>query len=88
MPIPTLNTERKSYYEFINEQNDKRNNLGYNYEGNIFRKTMSKLVYNGDESRSYILAKMEKVIFTLIEKTKGIKNFVNYTVPKNNKYVR
>jgi hypothetical protein len=88
MSIPTLNSERKSYYEFINSQNDKRNNVGYAYEGNIFKRTLSRLVYNGDENRSYILAKIEKVVFTLIEKTKGIKNFVNYTVPKNNKYVR
>lgn len=88
MPTPTLNTERKSYHEFINTQNDKRNNIGFEYEGKIFERSMSRLVYNGDENRSYILAKIEKVVFTLIEKTKGIKNFINYTVPKNNKYVR
>jgi len=83
-----FNTERKSYYDFIASQNDKRGNIGYDYEGNIFRKTMSRLVYNGDENRSSILSKMEKVIFNLIEKTKDIRNFFNYTVPKNNKYVR
>jgi len=34
------------------------------------------------------LNSIEKVVFRLIETTKNIRNFVNYRVPKNNKYVR
>ena len=83
-----LNTERKGYHDFIYSQKDKRNNTGYDYEGSILKRSLSTLVYNGDENRTTILSRIEKVIFNLIEKTKLIRNFVNYTVPKNNKYVR
>jgi len=35
-----------------------------------------------------ILASIENVIYSLFETTKYIKNYFNYTVSKNNKYVR
>ena len=31
---------------------------------------------------------IERVVYQLFESTKYIKNYINYTVPKNNKYVR
>lgn len=57
---------------------------GYSYEGNIFRKTMSDLIFR-DETRAGILATMEAVVFNLIEKVKQIKNHVNFIVPKDYK---
>ena len=35
-----------------------------------------------------ILASMEKVVYNWFEAAKYIKNYFNYTVPKDNKYVR
>lgn len=80
--------EKKSWYEFINSQNDIRSNEGFDYEGKIFEKTLSNPILQGDKNRMDILASIEKVVYTLFETTKYIKNYVNYTVPKNNKYVR
>lgn len=77
-----------SIYKYIFSQNDRRLNNGFNYEGKIFEKTLSRRTLAGDDTRSSILSKIEKVIFQLIEETKKIKNFVNYTVDKDNKYVR
>jgi len=79
---------KKSWYEMINTENDIRNNVGYDYEGKIFEKTLSNHVNGGDSNRMEILASIEKVIHQLFETTKYIKNYINYTVPKNNKYVR
>jgi len=80
--------EKKSWYEFIESQNDLRSNVGYDYEGKIFKKTLSNQILNGDKNRMDILSAIEKVVYQLFETTKYIKNYINYTVPKNNKYVR
>jgi hypothetical protein len=79
---------KQSWYEFIESQNDDRSNKGFDYEGKIFEKTLSNQVLNGDSNRVDILASMERVVYQLFETTKYIKNYINYTVPKNNKYVR
>jgi hypothetical protein len=80
--------DKKSWYEFIQSQNDIRSNEGFNYEGKIFEKTLSNQVMQGDSNMIDILASIEKVVYQLFESTKYIKNYINYTVPKNNKYVR
>jgi hypothetical protein len=79
---------KQSWYEFIESQNDVRSNEGFDYENRIFEKTLSNQVINGDSNRVDILASIEKVVYQLFETTKYIKNYINYTVPKNNKYVR
>jgi hypothetical protein len=79
---------KQSWYEFIESQNDNRSNLGFDYEGKIFENTLSNQVINGDSNRVDILASIEKVVYQLFETTKYIKNYINYTVPKNNKHVR
>ena len=33
---------KKSWYEMINSENDIRSNVGYDYEGKIFDKTLSR----------------------------------------------
>lgn len=80
--------DKKSWFDFINSQNDIRSNVGFDYEGQIFERTLSNQVVQGDANRMDILASMEKVLYNLFETTKYIKNYINYTVPKNNKYVR
>ncbi len=80
--------DKKSWYDFIESQNDVRSNEGFDYEGRIFEKTLSNQVINGDSNRVDILASIEKVVYQLFETTKYIKNYINYTVPKNNKHVR
>jgi hypothetical protein len=67
---------------------DERTNVGFDYEGMIFQKTLSDVTLNGDRTRMGILKSLEKVIYRLVESTKDIRNFMNYRVPKNNKYVR
>lgn len=81
-------TNKPSWYEFIKSQNDIRSNVGFDYEGKIFDKTLSNQILQGDENRVLILNSIERVVHQLFETTKYIKNYINYTVPKNNKYVR
>ena len=80
--------EKQSWYDFIGSQNDVRSNVGFNYENKIFENTLSNHILQGDQNRMDILASVERVVYYWFETAKYIKNYINYTVPKNNKYVR
>lgn len=73
---------KKSIYEITEHHRDVIMHKGYAYENNIFRKTMSNFIFR-EEKRSNILARMEAVVFELVERVKSIKNHFNYVVPKN-----
>jgi hypothetical protein len=91
--MPKANNERR-YYSFDPTQNlydirdSAQDNLygGFDYKNRIFEKTMSKVILR-DPVKASILAYLQKVIFGLVESTKQIKNFFNYTVKKNNRRV-
>jgi len=80
--------KKKSIHDFINSQQDNIDDGSFNYEGKIFEKTLSKVLLNGDENRTSILAGIEKVLYQGIEEIKNIKNYFNYAAPKNNKRIR
>lgn len=73
---------RKSVYHDAEHLRDKIGHKGFEYEGKIFERSMSNFMFR-EEKRSNILARMEIVVFELLERTKMIKNHVNYCVPKN-----
>lgn len=86
--------EERRYYDF-----DQRNNIfdvmystndtayeGFDYKDKILKKTLSKVLFK-DPVKSNILSYFEKGFFALVETTKQIKNYFNYTVPKNNRRV-
>jgi hypothetical protein len=84
----------RRYYDFDQDQNlydvrDSQNdNLynGFNYKDQILRRSLSNIIYK-DPIKEGILSYFERVVYGLIESTKGIKNFVNYTVKRKNKRV-
>ena len=73
-----------SLYDYANTRLTRLKNTGYAYEGKIFEKTMSPLIFM-DPNRRDILSAYEKIMFFLVEKVKAIKTFYNYTVPKDYK---
>lgn len=90
----TVTEEERRYYDF-----DQRNNIfdvmystndtayeGFDYKDKILKKTLSKVLFK-DPVKSNILSYFEKGFFALVETTKQIKNYFNYTVPKNNRRV-
>jgi len=80
--------EKQKRYDFIKTQNEIRSNVGFDYENKIFENTLSNPILQGDANRMDILASIERVVYYWFETAKYIKNYINYTVPKNNKYVR
>ena len=73
---------KKSYFKISRSVLDDYKNLGFNYEGQIFKRTLSS-VFFGDKKRVDILNEFEKMIFFLIEQVKNIKKTFNYTIDKN-----
>ena len=59
--------EKQSWYDFIKSQEEKRTNVGFDYEGKIFEKTLSNPVLQGDKNRIlsdfFIITVITKVRF-------------------------
>ena len=73
---------KESLFDVAEHQRDKILHKGFDYKGQVFKRSMSNYLFR-DELRSGILAKMEDVVYNLIELVKDIKNHFNYVVPKN-----
>jgi len=88
-------SRRREYYDFFQDENlyDVRDTMfdqypkGFNYKGKILRKTLSPLLYQNPRVSS-ILDTIDRILYTTVESIKQIRNYVNWTVPKNNKNVR
>jgi hypothetical protein len=88
-----VSVERR-YYEFDPNQNiyDIRDNInnnlyeGFDYQHQIMKRSLSNVIFR-DPVKEGILSYFERVVYGLIETTKQIKNFFNYTVKKNNRRV-
>lgn len=91
--MPKIPVERR-YYESDPERNiyDIRDSFndnipnGFNYRDQVLSRTVSNVIYR-DPVKAAILSYFDRVFFGLIESTKQIKNFFNYTVKKNNRRV-
>lgn len=87
-------SRKRKYYSFDPTDNifDVRDSVndkvkeGYNYKKSIFKKTLSNVMFR-DPIKESILSEMQRIVFALIETTKQIKNFFNYSVRPNNKRV-
>ena len=91
--MPKIPVERR-YYEFDPTQNiyDIRDSFndnlynGFDYKDQLLKRSLSNVLYR-DPIKEGILGYYNRVVFGLVETTKQIKNFVNYTVKRNNKRV-
>ncbi len=91
--LPKVTVERR-YYDFDPGQNiyDVRDTLndnlynGFDYQNQLMKRSLSNVIYR-DPVKAGILVYFERVVYALIETTKQIRNFANYTVNKNNKRV-
>lgn len=83
-----INDKGFRVYDRFRNRKDLRLNQGFDYEGQIFRRTTSPILYAEGTRNKRILDQMDKVFFQLIESVKYIKTFYNYTVHKNDKNFR
>jgi len=77
--------ERENIYDIEETIHDKLYS-GFDYKNEILKRSLSNVFYK-DPIKENILSFIDKVIYGLIETTKQIKNFGNFTVKKNNRRV-
>jgi hypothetical protein len=70
-----------SYYDLAETQQDGPNSEGFDYQNNIFSKTMSNVLFQ-EQKRTGILAMMEQIVYELIQQVKCIKLTYGYTSKK------
>lgn len=73
---------RSSYNYNKHHVHDVYKNLGYDYRGNIFKRTTSEELWGNPKLKSMIL-KIENIIIFLIEHTKMIKKSFSIAHEKN-----
>lgn len=73
---------KESLYNITYSRKEQINNIGFDYKGKIFRKTLSSYMFM-DPTRTAILNKFETWVYFLVEKVKSIRTYYNYTVPKD-----
>lgn len=76
------NKIRTAYNYRINHINDYYKNLGFEYSGKIFEKTVSPEIYSNPLQKP-LITKIEQLIYYLIETTKNIKKWVSIAHEKN-----
>lgn len=71
-----------SLYNVSEHRLDVLNNMGFNYNGQIFNRTLSPYLFN-EAKRANILIQFEKTFQFLIDSTKNIKKQFNFTLSKH-----
>lgn len=73
---------KQSYYYNLKHNQDNYKNLGYNYAGNIFKKTLSPEVFSNPLQQSNY-NQLEKLILNLINEVKQIRKQFSIAHDKN-----
>jgi hypothetical protein len=73
---------KDSLYDKTNTRKTRLKNTGFNYRGQILRRSLSPYLYR-EETRASILEEIDRIITFWVDNVKTIKTFYNYTVPKD-----
>lgn len=76
---------RNSIFRHIYERKEKRLHLGFDYKGQILKKTMSGQMFGVNETLDRFLEDLDDILYEHIEAVKQIKVFAN---PALDKYER
>jgi len=75
---------RPSYYEAAEKRIAEGQQLGFDYRGKLYEKSVSSLVL-ADEKRKSIVSKMDELMVFLVDSVKNIKKTFNYAVQRNSR---
>lgn len=75
--------KRTSYLYTARHSNDVLKNLGFEYKGELFKRSVSKEIFSNPLIVPLLL-KIEELLFWCIEQTKSIKKQYAITYNKNN----
>ena len=75
---------RESYFEIAESRIKEGQQLGFDYRGKLYEKSVSQLVL-ADDKRKSIIQKMDALITHLIDSVKNIKKTYVYSVSRNSR---
>jgi hypothetical protein len=79
---------KDSIYRPIYERREKRKNLGFDYKGNILKKSLSSQMFGAHPLLDYLLQQVEKVVYEWVEAVKQIKISANPALDKYENKIR
>ena len=77
---------RKSAYFYAKHSNDIYTNLGYDYRGNILKRTLSKILFS-NKINSAILKRVDDMFVYLVDTVKQIRLHYMISLDKNDRNV-
>jgi hypothetical protein len=75
---------RPSYFEAAEKRVAEGQQLGFDYRGKLYEKSISPLIL-ADKKRNSIISKMDKLMVFLVDSVKNIKKTFNYAVQRNSR---
>lgn len=79
---------KDSIYRPIYDRREKRINLGFDYKGNILKKSLSSQMFGAHPLLDYLLQQVEKVVYEWVESVKQIKISANPALDKYENKIR
>ncbi len=73
---------KDSIYRPVYERRESRKNLGFNYKGQILKRSLSSQMFGVNETLDYFLEQVEKVVYEWVESVKQIKIHANPALDK------
>ena len=72
-----------SEYTKMKQSKDNLLHVGYDYRGQVMRRTMSRQMFRANATLLGFIESIDEVVYDLIENVKRIKTFANPALDKN-----
>lgn len=79
---------KDSIYRPIYERKEKRRNVGFDYKGQILKKSLSSQMFGAHPLLDYLIAQVEKIVYEWVEAVKQIKISANPALDKYENKIR
>ena len=79
---------KDSMYRPIYERKENRKNIGFNYKGQILKRTLSSQMFGSHPLLDYLLERVEKIVYEWVESVKQIKISANPALDKYENKIR
>jgi hypothetical protein len=79
---------KDSIYRPMYERHEKRIHTGFNYKGQILKRTLSSQMFGAHPLLDYLLEQVEKIVYEWVESVKQIKISANPALDKYENKIR
>lgn len=79
---------KDSIYRPIYERKEKRRNVGFDYKGQILKRSLSSQMFGAHPLLDYLIEQVEKIVYEWVEAVKQIKISANPALDKYENKIR